>query len=254
MTAEQNHTPADLTARGLPESTAEQWREHFLRGGVHIALVDHRALRERLAGNSTSIALASLASAVAVTLIIALALTGTGRLLTFALIGLFVLVSEILSVKFCLTRRRLQAAAASDGHYLEVTSAGLRFLGIDIPWTRVTAGVGIDGRDQVRGLYTRAINALTRKAGIAEAEFTLGIRDVRALADESPQSARPMFELISDHGGIRIPLDSILIPEDVRPTMAAIVTSGTLAGVDVTVPTSASEVFTKTVAVLGAQQ
>lgn len=242
----------DLSALGLSPVHEDEWREFFRSGRVFSAPVDRARLQRRTNVNTTVLAVTGSAVGVAVVGAVAATIADFGRAATYILLVLLIVAAGFVFVKFWFARRRLRAGLTSTDDYLVVSSEGICFAGhVDLPWPVVFGGIGIDGRDASGPGSGRAAMRISRAAGVPESEFVLGVRGVRAIRDAAPQGLRGVFEIIGDHGGIRIPLDTVLAPEDVRASLAAICVSAHLAGVRAGVSNDQSAVFRATTAVLG---
>ncbi|MFK4761025.1 hypothetical protein ACI3KS_08845 [Microbacterium sp. ZW T5_45] len=164
------------------------------------------------------------------------------------MLALLVLASGFVFVKFWLNRRRLRAGEGSAAQFLVVTRGGLRIAdAVEVPWASVFGGVGCD----LRSSGGRVAARISRAAGVPEAEFVLGVRGVRELRDAAPSGVRGLFEVIGSHGGIRLPLDTLLAPDQVRPALAAVAVAGRLAGARMVLSNDTGTVFRATTAVLG---
>jgi hypothetical protein len=240
---------SDLSPLGLTRTHEEEWRQFFQTGRVYAAPTDRARVQKRMRINTVVLSVA------AAVVILALAGVGVafvadfGRAVTYVLLVLLAIAAGFVFVKFWLTRRRLTAGVASGEDYLVVSAEGIRLAGhIDLPWSAVIGGVGYDGRESGG---KRAAMRISRAAGVPEAEFVLGVRGVRALRDAAPAALRGVFEVIAHHGGIRIPLDTMVGPENVRASLAAISIAAHLAGVRADVVSDQSAIFQGTFAALG---
>lgn len=240
---------SDLSPLGLNRTHEEEWRQFFHTGRVYSAPTDRAGVQRRMRVNTAVLVVTAGVVVVALAGVVLALLTDFGRALTYILLALLAVAAGFVFVKFWLTRRRLRAGVAAGDDYLVISADGIRFAGhVDLPWTAVIGGVGYDGRGTSG---TRAAMRISRAAGVAESEFVLGVRGVRALRDAAPAGLRGVFEVIAHHGGIRIPLDTMVAPEHVKASLAAVCISGHLAGVRADVVTDQSAIFQGTFAALG---
>lgn len=241
-----------LSALGLTETHEREWRDYFAGGRVFAVPLDRAAARRRLRANTAVLVVASLVLAAAVAALAAVLIGRLGGPVTVLLLGLLALAAVVLLVRFALLRRRLGIGRASGDDYLVVSAEGLRVAGlVDLPWTAIIGAVGYDDRGGAVPFLRVPAAAVERAAGRMQSEYTLGVRGVRALRDAAPRDLHGVFEVIADHGGMRLPLDTMVAPENVRAALAAICIAGRGAGVDVEVTADRSTIFRRTVALLG---
>lgn len=244
----------ELSALGFTETHEREWRDYFAGGRVFAVRLDRAAARRRLRANSVVLAVATLVLLAAVVTFVAVLVGQLGGPVTVLLLALLALAAAVLLVRFALLRRRLRIARASGDDYLVVSAEGLRIAEhVDLPWSAIIGAVGYDDRGGSVPFLRAPAAAVERAAGRMQAEYTLGIRGVRALRDAAPRDLHGIFEVIADHGGMRLPLDTMVAPEDVRAALAAICIAGRGAGVDVEVTADRSTIFRRTVALLGAE-
>ncbi|MFJ4223970.1 hypothetical protein [Microbacterium sp. NPDC089695] len=245
----------ELSALGLDDAQEREWRDHFARGGVFAAPLDRAAVRRRLRANAAVLVVATVVLLAAAVVFVVVLLQRVGGPVTVLLLALLALAAAVLLVRFGLLRRRLRIGRASGDDYLVVSAEGLRLAGhADVPWSAVIGGVGYDDRGAAVPLLRGPAAAVERASGRVQAEFVLGVRGVRGLRDAAPHDLRALFEVIDDHGGIRLPLDTMVAPETVRAALAAIGIAGLGAGIDIEVTGDRSTIFTRTVALLGAEK
>lgn len=246
---------SELSALGIPQSQETEWREFFAAGRVYVSPLDARGARRRLRANTVVLIVNAGVVAASVVLILAVAFLQFGGPLTAVLLALLALASTVLFIRFFLTYRRLRIGRVSSDDYLVVSPEGLRIAGhIDVPWTAVIGGVGFDDRDAHEPLLRRLAVAIERAAGVVRSEFVLGVRGVRALRDAAPRDTHGIFEVISTHGGIRVPIDTMVPPERVRATLAAICISARMSGLDVEIAADRARIYTRTLALLGPEK
>lgn len=240
---------SSFSSMGLTEQQVGGWRDFFQAGDVFVATVDRTRLDRRMKINTVVMVVAGTVFALAVIGIVLGLLSDFARVATVILLSGLAIAAAALFVRFLLTRKRLRAGQASVDDYLVVSPEGIKLAGgIDLPWSAVPGGVGFDARG-VSG--NRPAMRISRAAGVAESEFVLAVNEVRALRDATPKEFHGLFEVIADQGGIRIPLDNIVAPDDVRTSIVAIAVAGQLAGRR-TIVTATKEVIAKgTMAALG---
>lgn len=233
---------------GLDAAGEAEWGEFFRSGRVFTAPVDRGLLARRSRINTAMLVTWGAVAIVALVVLIASAVTGFGRELTYVLLGVLVAVSGFVFLKFWFNRRRLRAGRGSGDDFLVVSADRLRVAGlVELPWASVFGGIGYDTRSTGGRLGVR----VTRAAGVPEAEFVLGVRGIREIRDAAPAALRGIFEVIGAHGGIRIPLDTLLASEHVRTSLAAIYVAGRLAGARMMLSNDSKTLFSTTTAVLG---
>lgn len=239
---------SDLSEFGVQSSQLDEWEGFFHDGGVYGAQLDADGVRRRHRTNTIVLVVCGIVSAVALVALLVLAVLDFGRTLTYILLGLLAIGAAAVVVKFFLSRRRLRVGLAGASDFLVVSIDGIRVAdALDLPWSAITGGAGIDGRGTAG---KRLAMRVSRAAGIAEAEMTLGLRDTRALRDAAPEHVRGLFEVMGEYGGIRLPLDTMLSPDMVRPSLVALAVAGRMAGVQVDLPVDKGVAFRRVVEVL----
>lgn len=242
----------ELSALGLTETHEREWRDYFAGGRMFAVRLDRAAARRRLRANTVVLVVAALVLLAASTTFVAVLVGQLGGPVTVLLLALLALAAGVLLVRFALLRRRLGIGRASGDDYLVVSAEGLRVAEhVDLPWTSIIGGVGYDDRGGAVPFLRAPAAAVERAAGRMQSEYTIGVRGVRALRDAAPREMHGIFEVIADHGGIRLPLDTMVAPENVRAALAAICIAGRGAGVDIEVTADRSTIFRRTVALLG---
>lgn len=245
----------ELSALGLSAVQEDEWRDYFGRGRVFAAPLDRDAVRRRMRVNAVVIGVASVVLAFAAAGLFAVLFLHFGGPVTVLLFALLVIAAGILLLRFALLRRRLRGGPVSGDDYLVVSAEGIRLAGhVDLPWSSVIGGVGFDDRDAAVPFLRGPAAAVERAAGRVQSEFVLGVRGVRALRDAAPRELHGLFEVLGTHGGIRVPIDTMVAPENVRASLAAICIAGLRAGVDVEVTSDRTTIYTRTVGLLGPEK
>ncbi|WP_144876476.1 hypothetical protein [Microbacterium sp. 1.5R] len=245
----------ELSALGLSPRQEEEWRDFFASGRVFAVPLDRRRVRARLRAAMVVMVIAVFVLLLAAVTFVAVLVLHIGGPVTVLLLALLMLAAAIMALRFGLLRRRLRIGRGSGDDYLVVSAEGMRIAGhVDVPWTAVIGGVGFDDRGAGVPLLRGPAAAIERSAGRVQAEFVFGVRGVRALRDGAPHDLRALFEVIEHHGGIRLPLDTMVDPESVLASLAAICIAGRRAGVDVEVTADRSTIYTRTVALLGPEK
>lgn len=206
------------------EEARAAWQDHFAKGGELVLEPDRQALRRFERNNHTiQIAIVVLA-ALAAAGIIALADAALGRGATYFLLGVLVVVLLIVARLLHRTRARLRVALNAE-RYLAVSAAGMTIADVmTVPWDSVVGLVVGDARGRPLRMYQQLTARLWRASGIAEVEVVVGLRkDVpRALLKAAGRQYAPLFELVFEHGGVRIPLDTALTERETRTAIVAI--------------------------------
>ena len=239
---------SDLSAFGVQRAQLDEWETFFRGGGVYGAQLDTDRVRRRHRANTAVLVVASAVVLLALVGLPVLAVLDLGRVLTYVLVAALAIGALVILVKFYLSRRRLRAGIGGASDFLVVSLEGIRVAdALELPWSVVSGGAGIDGRGTTGN---RLAMRVSRAAGIAEAEMTLGLRGTRALRDAAPQHLRGLFEVMGEYGGIRLPLDTMVTPDLVRPSLVALAVAGRLAGVQVDLPVEQRAAFMRVVEVL----
>lgn len=245
----------ELSALGLSPRHEDEWRDFFASGRVFAVPLDRRRVRARRRANAAVIGVGVVVLIAAVVTFVAVLLLHLGGPVTVLLLALLMLAAAILVLRFALLHRRLRIGRGAGDDYLVVSAEGLRIAGhVDLPWSAVIGGVGFDDRGATVPLLRGPAAAIERSAGRVQSEFVFGVRGVRALRDGAPHDLRALFEVIEHHGGIRLPLDTMVAPENVLASLAAICIAGRRAGVEVEVTADRSRIYTRTVALLGPEK
>lgn len=245
----------ELSALGLSSAQEHEWRDFFGDGKVFAAPLDRVAIRRRMRANAVVLGVAWLVFLAALVGLFAVLFLHLGGPVTVLLMALLALAAAALLVRFTLLRRRQRAGLASTDDYLVVSAEGIRLAGhVDLPWSAVIGGVGFDDRGAAVPLLRAPAAAIERASGRVQSEFVLGVRGVRALREATRRDLHGIFEVIGAHGGIRVPIDTMVAPENVRAALAAICIAGLRGGVDVEVTADRATIYTRTVALLGPEK
>lgn len=245
----------ELSPLGLSATQADEWRDFFASGRVYAAPLDRTAVRRRMRVNAVVLGVAWLVLFAALAGLFSVLFLHFGGPVTVLLLALLVIAAGVLLIRFALLRRRLRGGRVSADDYLVVSADGIRLAGhVELPWSAVIGGVGFDDRAAAVPLLRGPAAAIERASGRVQSEFVLGVRGVRALRDAAPRDLHGIFEVIADHGGIRIPIDTMVAAENVRASLAAICIAGLQAGIDIEVTGDRSTIYTRTVALLGAEK
>lgn len=238
----------DLMGFGIDRRGLDEWVEFFRAGEECSFPLDVEGARRRHRNNTAVLVVSGGVAVAAVVGVLVLAVLDLGRVLTYVLLVLLTIGAAALFVKFFLSRRRVRAGLAGASEFLRISLQGIRVAEVlDLPWTVISGGVGTDGRGTTGN---RLAMRVSRASGIAETEMTLGLRGTRALRDGAPQHLRHLFEVIWKYGGIRLPLDTMLAHDDVRPALMAMAVAGRMAGVQVDLPREPAVAFKRVVSVL----
>ncbi|MGF3053100.1 hypothetical protein ACQUSY_03915 [Microbacterium sp. YY-03] len=231
---------------------ASAWRELFASGQSWVVPFDRAAALRRLRGSVVVMVGCAVVIAAWMTLTVVILTTGFVAPAYAWICGLLAVAFSFIFVRFYLTHRRMRIARASTAEYLVVSAEGLRVAGhVTVPWSVVGGGIGVDARNEVQPAYRAFAVGVEQYAGVMQAEFALSVRGVRSLRDAAPRDLRALFEVIGTHGGIRIPIDTMVPPVHVVRAMEAICVAGLMSGANVEISSDRGRVFTRVMDVLG---
>lgn len=245
----------DLSALGLQKQHVDEWEQYFRSGRVFAARLDADGARRRMRANTVVLAVCAVVGVAALATLILMAVTDLGRIATYVLLGILVIAAAGVALKFVFARRRLRAGLSGASEYLVISTQGVRLAdALELPWTSVTGGVGVDARNAPVAGVQRFAARVSRASGVAEAEMTLGLSATRATRDGAPAHLHGLFEVIADHGGIRVPVDTMVPADQVKASLAAMTVAGRMAGVDIDLPADRSAIVKRAMEVLGPQK
>lgn len=233
MSEDQNQGP-QLVPRPVDAAVAAEWRSFFAGGGV-FSLPAAAEVNRRKRGSNTVFLTVLVLLAVATAAVAAVLLaTGTGRALTYALLAVLVIVTVVAAARIAGIRRSLNAVRDSPQEYIAVSRDGMRFAGVDFPWTAVVGGLIIDERGVQYSGLKRLTAGVMSSAGHPQVELLLGVQEgtVREYRSRAPGAVGRVFFVSMGSGGPRIPLHHAIDDESIN----AVATAARVSAADADVP------------------
>lgn len=233
MSDDQNAGP-QLVPRPVDAAVAAEWRSFFSGGGVFSLPVATEVNRRKRRSNTVFLTVLILLALAAVGVAAALFFTESGRALTYGLLALLLIVTVVAAARIAGIRRSLNAVRDSPEEYIAVSRDGMRFVGVEFPWTATAGGLIIDER----GVQYSGLKRLTAKVmlsvGHPRVELLLGVHEgtVRDYRAQAPGAAGRVFFVSMGSGGPRIPLQ-YAIDED---SINALATAARVSAADADVP------------------
>ncbi|MGO1258627.1 MAG: hypothetical protein ACTMII_06730 [Brachybacterium sp.] len=236
---------------GLSDEEVRDWQGYFLAGNAYRAPID-RAAVARLRYTSAAVLAGFLLAFVGVGVGLFYLLLEQDLPWMVLLMMVFLMVLTSLgAVRIALSRRRALIGLRSPEHSVVITSQGITILGMpQIPWAEVTMGLGWDERNTPQTAKLGVVT-LARLSGIQRAELLIGVRDARALRDAAPRWTRPLFELVKNDGGVRIPLEALVASDEVRRTLAAALFAAHHSGVEIILTEDKWDLFDESMRLYG---
>jgi hypothetical protein len=144
---------------------------------------------------------------------VALAVTGIGRLATYFLLSLLLVILLASLVLGMRLRRRVRGFLSADDPMLMLTRDAIVFAGIPpIPWADVLGAVYCDERANLArgGGIGRWMKRLTYRAGGSQVTLHVGIDRPRRFRDGAAGGVARYLSAAFDIGGITLPVDTAL--------------------------------------------
>jgi hypothetical protein len=174
---------------------------------------DRDLLRAALRRNTAYVAVYGGLTAAIVAAIVALAGTGIGRLATYFLLGLLLVILLASLVLGMRLRRRVRGFLDAGDPLLILTREAIVFSGIPpIPWTAVLGAVYCDERANLSrgGGMGRWMKRLTYRSGGSQVTLHVGIDRPKRFRDAATGGLARYLSAAFDIGGITLPVDTAL--------------------------------------------
>lgn len=224
----------ELVPRAVDAAIADEWRSFFAGGGVFSlpAAIDINGRKRR--NNAIFLTVLAVLAAAAAGVGAALLFTGAGRGLTYVLLVIVLIGAVVAGARILTIRRALNAVRDSPEEYVAVFRDGMRFAGVEFPWTAVVGGLIIDERGVTYSGRKRLTAKIMLAAGHPRMEMLVGVepntvRDYRA---QAPGAVRRVFFVSVGYGGPRIPLEYALDDDSIN----AFATAARVSAADADVP------------------
>lgn len=209
-----------------------QWRSFFLAGNTYRPPIDTDGVRRRVRTNTVFLVLLWTLVILAIVVGILIYLNNAGRILTYVLLGLLVVVALFAIDKFTALGRRLRQVRAIGDRYFEVSAKGVGVAGeFFLPWEYIAAGAGVDARNNPMSASHQRIAPLALRAGDLLAGVVIGFQPGDAVRKQFPKHLRYLLFTLPEGGVVGFPLDNVLPPEQVATALAAFHIAATEAGV-----------------------
>ncbi|WP_307361378.1 hypothetical protein [Microbacterium murale] len=233
MTDDQNEGP-QLVPRPVDAAVAAEWRTFFSGGGVFSLPAATEVNRRKRARNTVFLTVLLLLAVAAVAVAGVLLATGSGRALTYALLAVLLIVTVVATARIAGIRRALNAVRDSPQEYIAVSRDGMRFAGIEFPWTAIVGGLIIDERGAQYSGLKRLTAKIMLSAGHPQVEMLLGVREgtVRDHRAHAPGAVGRVFFVSMGSGGPRIPLQHAIDDDSIN----ALATAARVSAADADVP------------------
>lgn len=240
-----------LVPRPVDAAIAAEWRSFFAGGGVFTlpAAVDLNGRKRR--NNAVFLAVLVVLATAAVGVGAALLLTGAGRGLTYVLLVIVLIGAGVASARILAIRRALNAVRDSPEEYVAVFRDGMRFAGVEFPWTAVVGGLVIDERGVTYSGLKRLTAKIMLAAGHPRMEMLVGVQPntVRDYRAQAPGAVRRVFFVSMGSGGPRIPLEHALDDDSINAFATAARVSAADADVPVIVSTDPATIHATIMAI-----
>lgn len=212
----------------MTEVQADPWREFIASGRTLRFDVDRAQLTATLRRNNRYLLVTGGISALVVVVMAVLAATDIGRLLTYVLLGVLLVVMLGNMGLGLIARRRVVKALAVEGTFIEVDAAGVRLAGVPaLSWPQMLGVIVSDNRGTLEqgGRFARWVRGVTYRTGGALHSVIIGLDDLRSVrtAAEGPRVAT-LDLAVDDHGIVVVHLDVSLAPlecDQVREALRA---------------------------------
>lgn len=216
----------------MTEVQADPWREFISSGRTLRFDVDRTQLTATLGRNNRYLLVMGVISALVVVVMAVLAATGIGRVLTYTLLAVLLVVMLANVGIGLIARRRVLKALAVEGVFIEVDSAGVRLAGVPaLAWPQLLGVVVSDNRGTLEqgGRFGRWVRGVMYRTGGALHSVILGVGDMRAVraAAEGPRVAS-LDLAVDEHGAAVVHLDVALAPAECDQVREALRAAATL--------------------------
>lgn len=232
---------------GYPPSHAE-WHEAMMNGLQVDVPVDQQRLQSKLRGNTFGFAATLVVAAACSVLLVWIIFTEFGRTFTYVLLGILIGLLLLMALYIRRIRSRL-AAARANPTYISVSREGLRIAGsVWVPWSDSVGVLAGDLRNVYVPARQRIAQALHELVGSSQALLVVGLIEERprSLRSESAPKLKRLFEVISDTGGLRVPLSAVLSEDDTVMALVAVPAAARAAGLEAIWSADKAEIGTAT--------
>lgn len=174
---------------------------------------DDAKLRESLGRNTAYLTGYGLLCAIVVGGIVALAVTGIGRLATYFLLGLLLVILLASVVRGLRLRGRVRTFLHAPDPLFLLTPHAIVFSGIPpIPWTDVLGAVYCDERANLTagGRYARWAKRLVYRAGGSQVTLHVGVKGPKRFRADASGGLTRYLSASFDLGGLTLPVDAAL--------------------------------------------
>ncbi|MGO2518520.1 MAG: hypothetical protein ACTH8F_00205 [Microbacterium sp.] len=228
-----------LVPRPVDAAIAAEWRAFFAGGGVFSLPAAVEANGRKRRNNAVFLTVLAVLAAATAIVGITLLVTSSGRGLTYVLLVIVLIGTVAAGARILTIRRALNAVRDSPEEYVAVFRDGMRFAGVEFPWTAVVGGLVIDERSVTHSGLKRLTAKIMLAAGHARMEMLIGVQPntVREYRAQAPGAVRRVFFVSMGSGGPRIPLEYALEDDSVNAFATAVRVSAADADVPIIVST-----------------
>ncbi|WP_293698419.1 hypothetical protein [uncultured Agrococcus sp.] len=217
------------------------WVDFFNEGREFAVVVDKERLVKKLRGNTAVLAAIALTLAVSLGLGALLLFTDIGRVATYVLVALFIVVTVLLLFFLLGLRRKLRAAGASDTYFRLSRRGMIVAETLEIPWELTTGVAVVDTRGQrAVGLVQKLGHKAASAAGAEQVVVCIGFNaDVtKPLRSGAHPALRRLFLTTFEFGMFRLALDPAVPAEQLTRSIYAIPAAAKSGGRDVVITES----------------
>ncbi|WP_345801713.1 hypothetical protein AAIB33_01025 [Microbacterium sp. AZCO] len=213
----------------------EQWRDYLTSGRSFAVSADRSITEAKLRANRTGIIFAAALAALVLAGFILLLVTDAGRLVTYLLVGLFVISLLVVLLRLVGVRKRLRACASAADPLVIVTAESLTFSGVPpILWRDVLGVAASDLVDDYAAAVgvNRWLKRAAVRTGGAMIGLTMGLERAKAYkAGATGGLAHDLVAVTDGNGGISVFLDNAMSIDQARQVVTAIKVAAWLNGV-----------------------
>lgn len=228
-----------LVPRPVDAAIAAEWRSFFAAGRTFALPAATEVNRRKRRNNGVFLAVLGLIAVASAGVGAALLATGSGRVLTYALLILLLVLTIAAGARILSIRRALGAVRDAPEEYLAVSRDGIRYAGVDFPWAAVVGGLVIDERHVRYPGLKRLTAKIMLAAGHSRVEMLLGVQPntVREYRAKAPGAVQRTFFVSMGSGGPRIPLQYAIDADSIDAFATAVRVSAADADVPIIVST-----------------
>ncbi|MFF2487469.1 hypothetical protein ACFVSU_13790 [Microbacterium sp. NPDC058062] len=198
----------------MTDISADPWRQ-FIQSGRALRLeVDRPQLTATLQRNTRYLLVTGGICAVVTAVIVGLLATGIGRAVTFALLGILLVVLLGNVGLGLVSRRRVRKTMAVEGTFIEVDADGVRLAGVPpLAWAQTLGVVVSDNRATIGAgkALARRLRTLVYDTGGSLNSVVIGLHDMRTVRTAARGPRVASLDLgMHDHGAVVLNLDVAL--------------------------------------------